>query len=349
MTPMIRPNVAALHPYVPGEQPQEPGWIKLNTNEKPFISPRIGAAVAEAATDALRLYPDPLCVTLRERLAERYGIPAAQIICGNGSDELLTLAIRCAVGEGDRVAYPEPSYSLYETLARIQNAAPLPVPLGPDWELPIEGLGAAGAQVTFVANPNAPSGTPYTLLEIERLAEQVEGLLVVDEAYVDFGGETALPLVKGHENVLVLRTMSKAFGLAGVRLGYAFGSPVVIDALYRIKDSYNVDRLSQVAGISALDAFDEAMEHNHRTAALRDRTAARLRDRFGWHVWPSATNFLLARTAPAPARDVYEGLKERRVLVRYFDKPRLEGCLRISIGTEEEMTALVTALEGMLR
>jgi histidinol-phosphate aminotransferase len=345
----IRPNIAALQPYVPGEQPQERGWIKLNTNENPFTPPQVARAVAEAVADGLRLYPDPLCGELRRRLSQRYGVPASQIICGNGSDELLGLAIRIAVGEGDRIAFPEPSYTLYETLACIQNALPVAVPLGPNWELPVADLAAAGARLTLVANPNAPTGTPYSLEEVRDLAAAVEGLLLVDEAYVDFGGESALPLLAERENVLVVRTMSKAFGLAGVRLGYAFGSPAVIEALYKVKDSYNVDRLSQAAGIAALEAYDLAMANNREIAARRDRLARILQEQFGWHVWPSAANFLLVDTRPHPARAIYEGLKAHRILVRYFHRPRLENALRITIGSQPEVDALVRALSSMIR
>ncbi len=345
---LIRPNVAALRPYVPGEQPQDSGWIKLNTNENPFLAPQVAEAVAEAANDALRLYPDPLFVELRQRISERYGVPPEQIICGNGSDDLLTLAVRITAGEGDRVAYPDPSYSLYETLAQIQNAFPVGVPLGPEWELPVDALAAIGARLTLVANPNAPTGTPYRLADLQRLAEAVDGLLLVDEAYVDFGGETALPLVRERENVLVLRTFSKSFGLAGVRLGYAFGSVPVIEAMYKVKDSYNVDRLTQVAGIAAMDHYEAAMENAREVAARRDRYAEALRQRFGWRVWPSATNFMLVDTSPRSARDVYEGLKQHRILVRYFNRPRIENAVRISVGTEQEMAALVEALGRML-
>jgi histidinol-phosphate aminotransferase len=346
---MIRDNVAALHAYVPGEQPQEMGWVKLNTNENPFMSPSIADAVAEAATDALRLYPDPLFVELRQALSKRYGPPIEQIICGNGSDDLLTLAIRATVGEGDRVAFPDPTYSLYETLTQIQNGFPVSVPLGSEWELPVDALAGVGAKLTFVANPNAPTGTPYSLDELGTLASKLDGVLVVDEAYVDFGGTTALPLVERHPNVLVFRTMSKAFGLAGMRLGFGFGQPELVEALYKIKDSYNVDRLTQVAGIAALRAYDEMEANASAIAERRDRYAQLLRDRFGWRVWPSATNFILAETAPQPAREVYEQLKAQKVLVRYFNRPRLDASLRITIGAEAEMAAFVAALDRMVR
>ncbi len=346
--PWIRPHVTALHPYVPGEQPQEEGWVKLNTNENPYLLPQVVQAVAEAAGDALQCYPDPVCTALRAGLSARYGVPPEAILCGNGSDELLTLAVRVVAGEGDRIAYPDPSYSLYETLARIQNAFPVPVPLGPSWELPVADLAAAGGRLTLVANPNAPTGTPYQLQEIETLAGSVEGLLLVDEAYVDFGGQTALPLLARHENVLVLRTMSKAFGLAGMRLGYAFGAPATITALRKVQDSYPVDRLTQVAGMVALERFDEVMANAQEIARRRDRYAGILRQRFGWKVWPSATNFLLAEPASRAASEVFAALKARRILVRHFAKARVERCLRISVGTEAEMGALVEALEGVL-
>ncbi|HEV2126049.1 MAG TPA: histidinol-phosphate transaminase [Chloroflexota bacterium] len=345
---MIREHVTALHAYVPGEQPQESGWVKLNTNENPFMAPQIAEAVAEAATDALRLYPDPLCRALRSALSHRYAVPPEQIICGNGSDELLTLAVRVAAGEGDRVAFPDPSYTVYETLTQIQNALPVSVPLGPSWELPVDELAAVGAKLTFVANPNAPTGTPYTLEQIDRLASALSGLLVVDEAYVDFGGETALPLIATRENVLVLRTMSKAFGLAGVRLGYGFGSRSVVEALYKIKDSYNLDRLTQVAGVAALAHYDQAMRNNQDIASRRDRTAQTLAQRYGWRVWPSAANFLLVDTSPRAALDIYKDLIAQRVLVRYFNRPRLENSLRISIGAEDEMAGFLSALDRIL-
>ena len=345
---VIRDNVHALHAYVPGEQPQESGWVKLNTNENPFIHPAIAEAVAEAATDALRLYPDPLCLELRAALSQRYGVPPEQIICGNGSDELLTLAVRATVGEGDRVAYPDPTYSLYETLTRIQNGFPVPVPLGPEWELPVDALAAVGAKLTMVVSPNAPTGTPYALETLSALASGLDGVLLVDEAYVDFGGQTALPLVRTHENVLVLRTMSKAFGLAGVRLGYAFGPPALVEALYKIKDSYNVDRLTQVAGVAALKSYDDTAASNRALAERRDRIAALLTERFAWRVWPSAANFILADTSPRPARALYEELKAQRVLVRYFARPRLDTCLRITIGSDSDMKTFVTALERLV-
>ena len=345
---LVRPSVGSLHPYVPGEQPQGDGWIKLNTNENWFVASGVLDAVARAATTDLRRYPDPVFTDLRARLEARYRVPAAQIICGNGSDEILTLLIRACAGEGDRIAFGEPSYSLYETLAQIQNAAPVGVPMGPSWELPVDGLLAIDAPLTLVTTPHAPSGTAFALADLERLASGLNGVVAFDEAYVDFGGESALAFLDRHPNVVVVRTMSKAFGLAGVRLGYAFGSPGLIDALYKIKDSYNVDHLTQVAGCAALDAWDAYAEVNRETAARRDRVADALRGRFGWQVWPSATNFVLATPLDADAALIAQRLKTERILVRHFGRARLDRSLRISIGSEPEMQRFLDVLDAIV-
>ena len=345
---LIRPSVQALKAYVPGEQPQGDGWIKLNTNENWFVSPSVLESVARAATHDLRRYPDPVCTGLRIRLSARYGVEASRIICGNGSDELLTLLIRAIAGEGDRIAFTEPSYSLYDVLTNIQNAASVAVPLGDQWQLPVGELVAVNAPLTFITTPHAPSGTAYPLTELEAITAGCTGVVVFDEAYVDFGGDTALSLLDRYPNVVVLRTMSKAFGLAGMRLGYAFGSEEVIDALYRIKDSYNVDHLTQVAGCAALDAWDEYARVNRDTALRRDWVASELQRRFGWKVWPSATNFILVEVENADASEIVSRLKRDQILVRYFARPRLDRSMRISVGSDAEMDRLLAALDRVM-
>ena len=347
----LRPNVAGAAGLRPGRAAPGAGLGQAEHQREPPRPAPDGRRRRRAATSAIRTYPDPLCTDLRRAIGERYGLPPEWVLCANGSDELLTLAVRAAAGEGDRIAYPDPSYTLYETLAQIQNAFPIPVPLGPEWELPVSALAAAGARLTFVANPNAPTGTPYALSDLEALAEAVQGLLVIDEAYVDFGGQTALPLLQRHEQVVVLRTMSKAFGLAGMRLGYAFGAPDTIGALRKVQDSYPVDRLAQVAGIAAMAHYDTALAN----CAADRRPARPLRRRCcgsasAGRSGPPPPTSCSSRTAPRsrPAAEVFEGLRRRRVLVRYFARPRLEGCLRISVGTEEEMEALVGALEEVV-
>jgi len=339
--------VAALAPYVPGQQPQEPGWIKLNTNEHPHVLPQVLAAIRAAVTEAVRLYPDPLCTAVRARLSQRYGVPPEQIICGNGSDELLGLLMRASVGEGDRVVFPSPTYSLYRTLAEIQNATPVAVELGADFSLPVAALCAAGGKLTFVAHPNAPTGRPVPREQFAALCAGLDGIVVADEAYVDFGAQSALPLLERYPNLVVVRTLSKGFALAGLRFGYAFGSPELIGGLYKVKDSYNVNRLTQAAALAALEHYEEAMAANREVAARRDRVMAQLQEQFGgrgWQVYPSQANFFLVDTGHDPARWVYKELQRQRILVRYFQQPRLEHCLRISVGSEAEMAALVAAL-----
>jgi len=343
---LLRPAVEALQPYVPGEQPADgEGWIKLNTNENPALSPRVIEAVRAAVTDQLRLYPDPLWTALRQKLAETYGVTPEQVFVGNGSDEILSLLVRAAVEPGERVAYPDPSFSYYETLARIQGALFAAVPLRDGFALPVEELLNVQARLTFVANPNSPTGTLYDLTAIRRLCEGLSGLLVLDEAYIDFAPYSALPLLPDYPNLVIVRTMSKSFALAGMRIGFAFAHPALVAGLLKVKDIYNVNRLSQVAAIAALDDLAWFRTNTAAIVARRERYARLLAERFGFHVFPSAANFLLVDTGSVPARAVYEGLRQRRILVRgYFSHPRIANCLRITIGSEEQMQALVAAL-----
>ncbi len=343
----LRDAVRGLAGYVPGEQPRSQEFIKLNTNENPYPpSPRVLAAIAAAASAHLRLYPAPHAEEVRGSAATRYGVPAEQVLVGNGSDELLSLIMRACVERGTRVAYPVPTYSLYDTLVAIQEGVPVRVPYGPDWHLPA-GLVGADAVVTLVCHPNSPSGTAVPLRVVEDLARAVEGLVVVDEAYADFADETALPLVHRRANVVVLRSFSKSFSLAGVRLGLAFGPHALIDALGRIKDSYNVDRLSLAAAAAALDDY-EWMERNvRRIRATRARLTETLRQ-LGFEVPRSAANFVFARRPGRDSAPLYEALRDRGILVRHFATPELRDGLRITVGTEEETTALLDVLTAAM-
>ena len=345
---LLRADVAALAPYVPGDQPREAGWVKLNTNEHPDVLPGITDAVRAALDEQVRLYPDPTCSELRDRLAERYGVPPEQIIVGNGSDELLALTLRACVDPGERVVTPYPTYSVYRTLAEIHGAQLLEIDSDAQFALPVDELVRAGGRVTFIAHPNAPTGKPVSHDEMAALCTGLSGVVVTDEAYVDFGATSMLALLSRYPNLLITRTMSKGFGLAGLRIGYAFGSDELIGGLYKVKDSYNVNRLSQAAGIAALARYELAMAANRRLARRRDELAATLRTTFGWRVWPSATNFLLVEPQSQSAADVYEGLRERRMLVRYFRQRRLERFLRISIGSESDHVSLVGALREVV-
>lgn len=345
LSDFVRPAIRAMTGYVPGEQPRDRRYIKLNTNENPYPpSPRVLEAVRACAEENLRLYPDPMADALRDRAAEVYGFRRENILAGNGSDDLLAMVIRACVGPGDRVAFPTPTYSLYDTLIGIGGGTAVGVPFGPDFALPA-GLAAAGGRVTFVCHPNSPSGTAVPVDAIEDLATRVNGLLVVDEAYVDFARESALALVHRHGNVVVLRTFSKSFSLAGLRIGLAFAAPEIIAELAKVKDSYNLTRVSIAAAAAALDDYAWMQENVRRICATRERLVVALRQ-LGFDVPDSAANFVLARRAGQKQRSTYEALKERGILVRYFDTPRLADALRITVGTDAEVDALLEALRG---
>lgn len=343
----IRAAIRAMEGYVPGEQPQGGGYIKLNTNENPYPpSPRVRAAIESCANDEVRLYPDPMANALRDAAAARYDLTRDHILAGNGSDELISIVLRACIEPGDQVAYPYPTYSLYDTLVAIAGATALRVPFPPDFSLP-DGLAARGARVTFVCNPNAPSGTFIAVDELAALSEQLTGLLVVDEAYVDFAQDSALRLVRERPNVLVLRTFSKAFSLAGMRVGLAMGAPPLIAELGKVKDSYNLNRVSIAAGTAALIDYDVMREHARRVCTTRQRLSDQLRAR-GYQVLPSQTNFVLARQPGRDQRAIYEALKQRRILVRYFATAELRDALRITVGTDDEVDALLAALDAIL-
>ncbi len=343
----FRSNIERMAAYVPGEQPQGPGFVKLNTNENPYPpSPKVIAAVRAAADEGMRLYPDPVCRKLRQKAAEVYGTRPDRVLAGNGSDDLLTIILRTFAGPRTRVAYPTPTYSLYATLCEIESATAREIPFPADFSLP-QKLVSARAAVTFVANPNSPTGTVIPPKDLGRLARQIDGVLVVDEAYVDFAESDCLGLVNRHRNVVVLRTFSKSFSLCGARLGLAFGRKELLAGMWKVKDSYNVNRLAQAAGIAALGDIG-AMR---RTARKIVRTRVRLTkglESLGWFVYPSQGNFVFARVRPPhTARECYQALKARKILVRYFDRPRLDDGLRISVGTDKEIDALLAALRGI--
>ncbi len=343
----FRPNIEAMEGYVPGEQPRGEGVIKLNTNECPYPPPpAVRKAIRAAVNGDLRKYPDPLSTAVREKVAEVYGTKPERVIVGNGSDDLLTMLIRAAAGPRRKVAYPVPTYSLYPTLCEIENATRREVPFPDDFSLPPK-LGKANAPLTFVANPNSPSGTLIPPKELARLARQLDGLLVIDEAYADFAGENCMKLVGRHRNVVVLRTFSKSFSLCGVRLGFAVAREEVIAGLMKVKDSYNVNRLAQAAGVAALENIEAMQKNVERIRATRTRLTRGL-EQFGWYVYPSQSNFVFARVRPPhTARELYGALKTRRILVRFFDAPGLDDGLRITVGSDREIDALLAALRQL--
>lgn len=347
---MFRTSIDKMAAYMPGEQPRAgERLIKLNTNENPYPpSPKVRRAVERAARNGLRLYPAPRGDEFIAEAARLYHVPREMILAGNGSDELLAMVFRAALGRGDKVAYPVPTYSLYDTLAEVQEARVVRIPFGRDFALPLKELAKARARLTIICNPNSPSGSFTPIAKLGALAGALEGrLLVVDEAYVDFARDNALRLLRRHPNLVIFRTLSKSYSLAGMRLGLCFAHPPVIDALLKVKDSYNLSRISLAAGAAALS--DEAwMRRNlERVKATRAEATQRLR-KLGFAVAPSEANFLLVRIAGRDLAPVVRGLRQAGILVRHFATPMLRDALRISIGTPAEMRALFRALAPLV-
>jgi len=341
----FRPDIEAMQGYQPGFQPKEPGFIKLNTNENPYPpSPRVLAALRQACGEGLRKYPDPMAESLRRQAAQAFGTVPERILCGNGSDDLLNIAMRCFCGQGETVAFASPTYGLYETLARIQGARTVIVRYPEDYSLP-DRLASTGARLTLVSNPNAPSGTFVAPEELDDLAGRLGGVLLIDEAYVDFGEANCLDLVARHENVIVTRTLSKSHSLASLRVGFAVAQEPLIEGMTKVKDSYNLSALAIAGGTAAVADTEWLGENVRKIKATRARLVSEL-ERMGFHCWPSQANFVLAQVpAGLDAGQVYDRLFERKILVRYFPAPRLEDCLRISIGTDEETEVLIAALQ----
>ncbi|HKV56352.1 MAG TPA: histidinol-phosphate transaminase [Candidatus Binataceae bacterium] len=348
---MFREAIEQMAPYTPGEQPR-PGQrlIKLNTNENPYPpSPLVRRAIVKAAGASLRLYPPPRADEFVAAAARLYRVPRQMILAGNGSDELLAMLFRAVLEPGDKVAYALPTYSLYDTLAAIQQARVIATPLGPGFAQPLEALARKRAALTIVCNPNSPCGTPAMPDALAELARALDDrLLAIDEAYVDFAEQSALALVKRHPNVIVLRSFSKSFALAGMRLGLCFAQPPVIEQLLKVKDSYNLSRLAVVAGAAAL-ADVAWMRHNvELVKRTRRMTEARLR-RMGFEVPRSQANFVLARVEGHDMGAVAAGLRRKGILVRHFPQSVFRDALRISIGKPAEMGVLFKALEPLIR
>jgi histidinol-phosphate aminotransferase len=332
--------------YVPGEQPQDPEVVKLNTNENPYPpSPRVLAALRDATDSSLRLYPEPLSDTLRDTAAEVYRVQRDNIIVGNGSDEILSMILRCFVGPRDKVAVPVPSYSLYETLVKIQDGEQITIDYPDDFMIP-QSLCRTGAALTFLCNPNSPSGTLVPLPEIARLAGALSGIVVVDEAYIDFAEvkePSAIGLIRDFHNLIVLRTFSKSFSLAGMRIGLAFAAEEIIAGMMKVKDSYNLNRLSSVAATAALQDLPW-MKRNVEQIQQSRRTLTQGLVRAGFYVYPSQANFVMAQKKGCKQKELYEALKRKKIFVRYFETPGLDDSLRITVGTPQEIELLLQAV-----
>lgn len=342
---------ASIDPYVPGEQPKIADLVKLNTNENPYPpSPKVIAAVQEAADGALRLYPDPESVALREAIAKREGVSPAQVFIGNGSDEVLALSFLAFFDPELPLRFPDITYSFYEVYASLYRLTVEKVPLDADFSLPVEKLLHSPGGVIF-PNPNAPTGRAVGLDAIRLICKENDRAVIVDEAYVEFGAQSAVPLLSECPNLVVVRTFSKSHALAGLRVGYAIASESMITALNSIKNSFNsypIDRVAQAAAKAAVE--DEPYLQNvlKKIVATREESKVRL-EKMGFFVLPSCTNFLFASHPRANAAMLQKELRVRGVLVRYFKSPRIDNYLRITVGTDAEMDRLCYALEDILK
>ncbi|CAN7184280.1 histidinol-phosphate transaminase [Pararhizobium sp. LjRoot235] len=351
MSKFWSPIVGALKPYAAGEQPRIANLVKLNTNENPYgPSPRAIAAMQAAVADTLKLYPDPSALALREAIARTYGVSPDEVFVGNGSDEVLAHAFVALLKHEKPLLYPDITYSFYPTYCRLFGIEAVEVPLNDGFGIDIGDYDRPCGAI-ILPNPNAPTGTGLPPSAIESLlAAHREQPVVIDEAYIDFGGESAIPLTRKYDNLLVVHTLSKSRSLAGLRVGYAIGQRPLIDALERVKDSFNsypLDRIAQAGATAAVEDTAWFDVTRHAVIASRDRVSDALRQR-GFEVLPSQANFVFARHPDHSGEALAKGLRERAVLVRHFAKPRISDFLRITIGTPEQCDALVAALEDIL-
>lgn len=343
----FRKALLSVQGYVPGEQPRERGFIKLNTNENPYPpSPRVVAKIGEfLSSGSLALYPPPLGDEVRKKVSSVYGVPEDWILVGNGSDELLDLVVRVFVGRGDRVAYPFPTYTYYRVLTLLQEGEPVEIPFPEDFSLP-ERFVFCPAELKFLSNPNSPTGTFVPIESVERVLQFSSSPLVVDEAYGDFAPASTLSLLEKYEHLIVLRTLSKSFSLAGLRIGFLFARPEVIREVAKVKSSYNVSILSQVGACAALEDLDYVWENITRIKRTRAWFSKQIKE-LGFQVYPSEANFVFVRRKGEDLSFLYEALKCRRILVRYF--PEWPDALRISIGTDQDMETLLEHTAAILK
>ncbi|UTA48739.1 histidinol-phosphate transaminase [Simiduia sp. 21SJ11W-1] len=343
--------VTRLEPYVPGEQPKAQRLIKLNTNENAFPpSSAVHQALTAGEVDRLRLYPDPNSQALVDTIAAHFGVEANQVFVGNGSDEVLAHAFYAFFQQPEPLLYPDISYSFYPVYCNLYGIAANPIPLREDFSLVLNDYSTPNGGIIF-PNPNAPTGMALGLAEIRALlVRNRDSVVLVDEAYVDFGAESAVSLINEFDNLLVVQTTSKSRSLAGLRLGYALGNPGLIEALVRVKNSFNsypIDRLAEVAAVAAFKD-DEYFKYTcQQVINTRAYTVAELQQ-LDFELLPSKANFVFAKPTRQSAKAVFEALRARSIIVRYFDKPRIGDYLRISIGAQSDMEALISALKEIL-
>lgn len=345
-------RIQSLVPYTPGEQPKDRVFIKLNTNENPYPpSPKVLSAIHDSVDERLRLYPDPEATALKQAIAKYYGLTPEQVFCGNGSDEVLGLCFYAFFSPGKKVLFPDITYSFYPVYTELFHLDYEEISLNEDFSLPVERfLGGNGGCV--VCNPNAPTGKTLPLADLRRIAlANPDVVVIIDEAYADFGAESAVALISDYPNLLVVQTMSKSRSMAGMRVGFALGHPDLIAAVNCVKNSFNsypLDRLALAAGVAAMEDVEYFEKTRTMVMATRERTAARLRE-LGFLVHDSNSNFLFVTHPGLPGQKLQQMLRDRGILVRWFNKPRIDPYLRISIGTDEEMDALCKACTEILQ
>ena len=352
MSRFINKKYASLEAYTPGEQPRERKYIKLNTNESPYPpSEGVISALCAKEVEQLNLYPDPTCKALKEKLAGLYGVEAKNVFVSNGSDDILNFSFMAFCNDSDRpVKFPEISYGFYKVYAELYGARYEAIPLKPDFSIDVEDYLGNNANVV-IANPNAPTGIALSLAEVEKIVRaNPDFVVLIDEAYVDFGGESCLSLIDKYDNLLVVRTYSKSRSMAGARLGFAFGSEELISDLEKIKFStnpYNINRLTLIAGERAIDDNGYYMENCQRVINTRNKTVKKLEE-LGFEVTDSKAIFIFARSKAIGGEELYLSLKERGILVRHFTNEKICDFNRITVGTPEEMDALVTEISSIL-
>jgi len=346
MSSLIRDSVQDLEAYTPGEQPKRPGLVKLNTNENPYPpSSRVAEVLTTLSAETLRLYPDPLGVELRKTVARLHHVGVDQVFAGNGSDEILALCTRAFVEDDGVIGYFMPSYSLYPVLSAIRNVSGVACDLDEGFEWPARD--PAPASLFFLANPNAPTSLLFPKAKVRAFCMSFPGVVLIDEAYVDFARESCLDLATTLPNVLVMRTLSKSYSLAGIRCGYVVGPEVLTSALFKIKDSYNLNRLTQAIATAAIQDQAHMLANVARIKATRERLSEEL-IRQGFAVCPSETNFLWVNPGRSQAPVMYEALKKQGVLIRYFPGKRTGDYLRITVGTDQDVNRLLEALGGLI-
>jgi histidinol-phosphate aminotransferase len=343
---LFRENIEAMKGYTPGEQPQRiGGWIKLNTNENPYPpSPAVDDVLRSSDPAALRLYPDPVCGEIRRTIADLYGFTENNILVGNGSDDILTIAVRSFVPENGMIASPDPSYSLYPVLASIQGAECIKIPLNSDFTLPANfAESAEGASLIMIPRPNAPTGTAFELEKMRQICREFSGIVLIDEAYADFSDDNCIEFVKEFPNVIISRTLSKSYSLAGIRLGYVIASEEIINGMMKVKDSYNVNTLTQKIAVAALRDQEYLKANISKICEVRKYLADALTER-NFKVIDSQTNFIFAAPPDEDGEKLYNSLKDQGILVRWFPGEETGKYIRITIGTKSEIDQLLKCL-----